>query len=339
MLQFKFLPSQAHSLWRFLWVAFSLHTLPLTAQESMTPEAAQKYLQEYVIERNDLLSVTFWQQPSLSTQARVADGGAINLPVIGQVQAAGYTIANLEQEIVRQFSFYNAKITQATVSILEFGSKTVYISGQVATPGKYTFATLPTLWQALLEAGGPLETANLDQVTMVRGSGEEAGKVMTVDVASALSRQAIDDLPKVAPGDVVYVPAVAISETITRRSPLQKSVLIYIYGEVARPGPYQYEMNTNVMQAVINAGGPTPNADIAHVRVVGMDSVNTQLAEIDFNRYNREPHNPPIILQPGDTVYLPRRQSFSQSVNSVLVETYRIGLTALASFLILNATR
>jgi polysaccharide export outer membrane protein len=292
-----------------------------------------------VIERNDFLSITFWQQPSFNTQARVADGGTINLPVIGQVHAAGYTITTLEQEIIRQFSSYNAKVTQASIAILEFGSKTVYISGQVATPGKYTFAAMPTLWQALLEAGGPLETAKLDQVTMVRGSGEEAGKVMTIDVAGALSRQAIDDLPKVAPGDIVYVPAAAISETVARRSPLHKSVLIYIYGEVARPGPYQYEMHTNVMQAVINAGGPTPNADIKRVSVVGMDSVNTQVAEIDFDRYNREPHNPPVILKPGDTVYLPRRPSFSESVNSVLVETYRIGLTALASFLILNATR
>jgi protein involved in polysaccharide export with SLBB domain len=338
MFRFKFLP-QAHSLWRFLWAALPLSVLPLTAQENAAPLAGQKYLQEYVIERNDLLSITFWQQPSLNTQARVADDGAINLPMIGQVHAAGYTITTLEQEIIRQFSFYNAKITQASVAILEFGSKAVYISGQVTTPGKYTFAAMPTIWQALLEAGGPLETANLDQVTMVRGSGEEAGKVMTVDVADALSRQAIDDLPKVAPGDIVYVPAVAVSETIARRSPLQKSVLIYIYGAVTRPGPYQYEMNTNVMQAVINAGGPTPDADIEHVRVVGMDSVNTQLAVIDFNRYNREPHNPPIILKPGDTVYLPRRRSFFASGNSVLVETYRIGLTALASYLILNATR
>jgi polysaccharide export outer membrane protein len=338
MAQFKFLP-QAHSLWRFLWVAFSLQALPLTAQESATSVVAQKYLQEYVIERNDLLSINFWQQPSLNTQARVADGGAINLPVIGQVQAAGHTIANLEQEIVRQFSFYNAKITQATVSILEFGSKTVYISGQVATPGKYTFATMPTLWQALLEAGGPLESANLDQVTMVRGPGAEAGKVMTVDVADALNRQAVDDLPKVTPGDIVYVSAVVNAATTARRSPLQKSVLIYIYGEVARPGPYQYEMNTNVMQAMINAKGPTSDADIAKIRVVGIDSVNTQLAQIDFDRYNREPHNVPIILRPGDTIYLPRRQSFFQSFSGALAETYRIGLTALASILILNATR
>ena len=338
MMKHKFsLPN--HSLWPFLLVAFLSPVLPSTAQENTAHLTAQKYLQEYVIERNDLLSITFWQQPSLNAQARVAGDGAISLPMIGQVRAAGYTAATLEQEIVRQFSSYNAKITQATISILEFGSKKVYISGQVATPGKYTFAAMPTLWQALLEAGGPLETANLDQVTMVRGSGEEAGRVITIDVAGALNRQALDDLPKVAPGDIVYVPAVAVSETITGRSPLQKSVLIYIYGEVARPGPYQYEMNTNVMQAVINAGGPTPNADISHISVVGMDSVNTQVAEIDFNRYNREPHNPPIILKPGDTVYLPRRPSFSSSIGNVLVETYRIGLTAIASFFILNATR
>jgi len=295
------------------------------------------FAQEYIIERGDLLSATFWQLPSLNTQGRVADDGTIDLLIVGRVNAAGYTTAKLENEIVRQYAFYNTKITQVRVAVLEFGSKKVYINGQVTHPGKYTFATMPTIWQVILESGGPLETANLGLITVVRGSGDEAGKVITVNLADALNRNLINGLPKLTPGDIIYVPA--IGAAVAGRTPLQRSALVYIYGEIARPGAYQYEVDTNILQAVINAGGPTPIADLEHVRVVGMDSLNTQVAEINLRKYNEAPNAPPLILHAGDTVYLPKHRSFFQSLGGVFTETYRLVLTTVASVIVFDLAR
>jgi len=308
----------------------------LAVSEALPQSAAQ----EYVIEKNDLLSIAFWQQPNLNTQARVREDGSIELPVVGRLNAAGLTASKLEQEILRQFSFYNAKITQASVTVLEFGSKKIYINGQVTTPGKYTFATMPTLWQAVLEAGGPLENANLGQVNLVRGSGPDAGKILTIDLAGALNRNALNELPTLVPGDIIYVPAFATSGVgTTGRSPLQRSTLVYVYGEVLRPGSYQYESNTNVLQALINAGGPTQAADMEHVRLIWLAPHTTQVAQIDLQRSSREPNAPPLLLQGGDTIFVPRRRSIFQAFGRVFSDTYEVALTTIASILVYNYVR
>lgn len=295
--------------------------------------------QEYIIERDDFLAISFWQQPTLNTQIRVAADGTIELPTVGKINSAGYTIEQLEKEIVRQYSFYNAKVTQAKVAVIEFGSKKAYINGQVPRPGKYSFAVMPTLWQLILEAGGPLETANLSQVSLVRGSGTEMGKVSTFDLAEVLNRNAINELPKLMPGDIVYIPAVPGGPAAAGRSPLKKSSIVYIYGEIANPGEYQYESNTNILEAVIKAGGPTERADLRRVRLMGMDSLHTQVAQINLQKYHDEPQLPPLALHGGDTIYIPKRQSILGSVGGMLVETTRIAVVALVPILAVNAAR
>ena len=295
--------------------------------------------QTYIIERDDFLSIAFWQQPTLNTQIRVADDGAIELPTVGKVNAAGYTLEQLEKEIVRQFAFYNAKVTQAKVSVIEFGSKKAYINGQVPRPGKYTFAVMPTLWQFILEAGGLLETANLGQVSLVRGSGSELGQVSAIDLADVLSRNAVNELPKLLAGDIVYIPAVPGGPAAAGRSPLKKSSVVYIYGEIANPGEYQYENNTNILAAVIKAGGPTEKADLRRVRIVGSDSLQTQVAQINLQKYHDGPQPPPLVLHGGDTIYIPKRQSLIGSVGGLLVETARLAVIAVVPILALNATQ
>jgi polysaccharide export outer membrane protein len=296
--------------------------------------------QEHVIEKDDLLAITFWQQPNLNTQAKVREDGTIELQAIGRVSAAGKTASKLEQEIIRQFSFYNAKITQVTVSVVEFGSNRVYINGQVLSPGKYSFGVMPTIWQAILEAGGPLENANLSRVTVVRGSGAEAGKILTIDLAGALNRNEINELPKLTPGDIIYVAAVASTGVGTiGRSPLQRSTLVYIYGEVLRPGSYQYEANTNVLQAVINAGGPTPLADMEHVRLIWLAPHSTQIAQLNILRSSSQPHSPPLLLQGGDTIYIPKKRSLLQAIGGTFSRAYQVALTTAASVLIYSFVR
>jgi polysaccharide export outer membrane protein len=296
--------------------------------------------QEYVIEKNDLLSVAFWQQPALNTKVRVYEDGFVELPLAGRVQAAGFTLLKFEQEVLRQLSSMDAKITQVSITIIEYGSQKVYVNGQVMTPGKYNFATMPTIWQAILEAGGPMENANLSQITLVRGSGPEAGKVVSIDLAEALNRNAVHELARLTPGDIIYVPAIALAGAgVTGRSPLRRSTLVYVYGEVLRPGAYQYEANTNVLQAIISAGGPAPSAAMSQVRLIWQEPHSTQVACLNLERSAREPNAPPLELQAGDTIYIPRQRSLVQALSSYFSQTYRVVLTTVASVLVYNYVR
>ena len=81
----------------------------------------------YKIGLEDLIRITFWQQPELNTTARVTQDGKINLPVIGEVQAGGLTTEELSKTILEKISFYNRSISQATVTVIEYNSQKIFI--------------------------------------------------------------------------------------------------------------------------------------------------------------------------------------------------------------------
>jgi len=159
--------------------------------------------QEYKIGPEDVLSVTFWQEPQLNTNVRVNQNGTIVLPVIGTITAAGLTPNELAAKIVRRISVFNRNISQASVLVTQYESNKVYVTGSVQNPGKYSFEVIPDLWKIILEAGGPTETAKLDQVKIIRG-GDEAGDISNVDLSEFLKRGDLSKLPPVYPGDTLY---------------------------------------------------------------------------------------------------------------------------------------
>ncbi|HDI52387.1 MAG TPA: polysaccharide export protein, partial [Bacteroidetes bacterium] len=165
------------------------------------------WAQEYIIGADDVLNVTFWQQPDLNSTVKVGQDGKIELPVIGSIQAAGLTPSQLSRRIAERISLFNTKITQASVVVVQYGSKKIYVTGHVLNPGKYTFESIPNLWELILEAGGPAETAILSNIKIIRG-GAEGKKSIVVDLTKFLEKGNISELPKLYPGDTVYIPGV-----------------------------------------------------------------------------------------------------------------------------------
>jgi len=142
------------------------------------PAFAQKT--SYRINSADLLEISFWESPDMDQQVRVSSEGNITLPVIGSIRAEGLTTKELSQSIIRQMEMYNKLINQIRIKVLEYGQNRVHVTGQVTSPGKYSFEEIPNIWDIILEAGGPLETAQLDETLIVRN--REDGKI-SPDVA------------------------------------------------------------------------------------------------------------------------------------------------------------
>lgn len=97
---------------------------------------------DYVIGPDDMLSISITDliAPGVETvkQMRVSTSGKISLPMIGQVQAAGYSEAGLEQEITK--AYLNANIiqnAQVSVTVVEARNRTFSIIGSVTQPGQY----------------------------------------------------------------------------------------------------------------------------------------------------------------------------------------------------------
>ena len=139
--------------------------------------------QEYKIGTEDVLDISFWQDPSLNAQVRVGQDGKVTLGVIGEIMAAGKTTTELQDEIVRLMSRLNKNISQAVVRINAYNYNHVFVNGQVRAPGKRAFEKIPDIWTIINEAGGITETGDLSRVTLIRSGGDAGREGQVEDTA------------------------------------------------------------------------------------------------------------------------------------------------------------
>lgn len=278
--------------------------------------AFQAAAQEYIIGPDDKIQISFWQQPDLNTTARVQHDGKISLPLLGEVDAAGLTPRELEEKVVKGISVYNKKISQARVEVLEYNSRMVFVTGEVNRPGKYAFEFIPNLWELLREAGGPTGRASLTEVSVIRG-GEEAGKKISVNLAQVLEKGDFSGLPVLKPGDTVIVPAFPVEGAPATAELMGRSV-IFVFGQVARPGIYPVEEQSTLLQAIGLAGGPAPGADLRNVRVVMKQGVQSTVAKVNLDKYLHQGSPPDLILHPGDTIVIPEKTGVWRKAWSVM---------------------
>lgn len=261
----------------------------------------------YEVEVRDQLQLSFWDYPELNSTVRVDRDGRIELPIIGRITAAGLSLNVLREKIISQMSLYNKLVTQLSLAVLEYGGNVVFVTGQVRKPGKYSFEEIPNLWEILLEAGGPLESATLDNVIIVRT--QEQGKIYTIDLLEALREAKLDELPEIYAGDTIQIPG-------TAASPLVRRELIYIFGAVASPGSHRFDPNANILEVIGRAGGPTRNANLKKVKHVSVSYGTTSVAIIDLDSYMSRTIPHPMPVGAGDVIVIP-------SKSSLLVSTVR----------------
>lgn len=259
----------------------------------------------YRIGPEDVLQVSFWQEPELNTVVRVNKLGNVSLPIIGELKAEGLTTTELSSEIVERISFYNPRISQATVLITQYNSRKVYVLGQVLSPGAYGFESMPTLWEAILSAGGATGQGDLSQVVLIPG--DSGGQIQQVDLTSILSSGKLEEIPRLRPGDTVDVPRKieTTAGTAARSNLLKGDDLFYVYGQVKNPGLYELSGNTDLLKALILAGGPTPGADLSKVRVITPGEGNSTVLTYDLAKYSRQGTPCEVEIHSQETIMVP----------------------------------
>ena len=278
---------------------------------SFTTSNAQT--QHYIIGPGDEIEIKFWQDPTLNSKLTVAEDSTITLSVGGTIKAAGYSPEQLADRIVEQVSIFNRKITQASVTILKFGSRTVYVMGNVLHPGKYTFENIPSLWDIISEAGGPSAQANLSNVLIVRTSNGKQ-TVLNVDLREAIQSQTFINLPKIEPGDDIYIPAVIGSGRNAGIQGIQtQRNVLFIYGEVRNPGVYTFNNKLNILEALVTAGGPTTRAKLEQVAVIRKIGAYTNVTRVNVARYAKESVPEFFMVKGGDTIFVPSKSFFRES--------------------------
>jgi protein involved in polysaccharide export with SLBB domain len=159
--------------------------------------------QSVVLREGDMLKITFPSNPRLDTAQSVRRDGKIALPVFGEIQAAGFTPAQLEKQIVEKFG---KELVSKEVSVtLESSQISVFVNGAILRPGKIESPRPITALEAIMEAGGfNYATANLKAVKVIRTQGDEV-KTFVLDFRGVLAGQPSKPF-YVKSSDIIYVP-------------------------------------------------------------------------------------------------------------------------------------
>lgn len=157
----------------------------------------------YHIGPSDKLALTVFQVPDLSFEEIFVDAsGNLQLPLLGSVQAAGLTPAELSREIEARLSREYLRNPQVVVTVSEAASQKITVDGAVTKPGVYKMNGRTTLMQAVAMAEGPTRVADLESVAVFRTSGGRR-MVAVFDLRAIRGGQAQD--PVLFGDDVVVV--------------------------------------------------------------------------------------------------------------------------------------
>lgn len=142
--------------------------LQLTTFDQDAP-SDQYIAADYRIGATDQLNITVFQVEDLTFEKLPVDAsGMLQLPLIGQVRAAGRTPAELGAEIARRLGDRYMQNPQVSVTVAEAASQKITVDGAVTKPGVYVMRGRTTLLQAIAMAEGPTRIANLQNVAVFR---------------------------------------------------------------------------------------------------------------------------------------------------------------------------
>jgi polysaccharide biosynthesis/export protein len=170
-----------------------------------SPKAAveQAHSEMLILREGDVLKISFPASASLDTVQPIRRDGKLNLPLVGEVVAAGLTPDDLQKKLV---DIYASQLDSKTITVqVQSSSFPVYVTGSVIHPGKVMSDHPITALEAIMEAGGQdINTANMKAVGITRNE-NSAFQHFTINLQAVLNGKDTNAF-YLKPGDIVFVP-------------------------------------------------------------------------------------------------------------------------------------
>ncbi|MGR6775487.1 polysaccharide export protein EpsE [Sphaerotilus sulfidivorans] len=261
-----------------------LQRLFLSVLMLLAPVLAHAQLSEaqrdYVLGPGDVVRVSVYQNQDLTLETRITESGAISYPLLGQVRLGGLSVPQAEKVIADGLKNGNfVRQPQVSILVTQVRGNQASVLGMVNRPGRYPIEQNGMRLSELLATAGGIAQGGSDQVVL-SGMRDRKPLRVVIDVPLLFAQSGGVNDPVIANGDTVYV---------------ERMPMVYIYGEVQRPGAMRLERDMTVLQGLASGGGLTQRGTEKGLRLHrrGADG-KVQILQPGMND----------LLQNGDVIYL-----------------------------------
>ncbi len=263
----------------------------------------------------DVIDVVVLGQPTLSGDFALDKDGAISYPLIGRVEAAGLSPADLAKKLQSLLGAGFIKRPEVSVRVKEYRSRPVLVLGEVVRPGIYSLKADRSVLITLSDAGGLTANAGHEFVVARPPEGSESVAIdqfssmpLVPGLSDAVRLPDADELPPGAikgsdifrasfrelmqgnaeqnvileGGDIVFVP---------------RAAQIFVTGQAARPAAFKYVDGMTVQDALQLAGGISDRGSMKRLKIVRFEAGKRKEVKAELLD----------LLKPGDTLNVGER--------------------------------
>jgi protein involved in polysaccharide export with SLBB domain len=254
----------------------------------------------------DVIEIKVYGHEDLDSTQTIGPDGTISILPGGSIRAAGKTVDELGDEIskrvssvvqnpilnvsVKEYKSQPLFISDPVVNVVidEINSRRISVLGAVRTPGIVKLRAPTTLLDAIAQAGGLSDDADLRQSIVLQD-----GKILPVSLERLFKQGDIRQNIYLRPNSSVFVASSSFNSA-------------YVIGEVQRSGKITWEGQLSLMDAVGLAGGFNTKAKVDHVLVIsgGIADPTLKLVDVGGFLYRGQLENN-VALARGDIVYVP----------------------------------
>lgn len=277
----------------FLFVVLSCAltvTVSLRAQDAVVPQnngANTRVASSGLLKLapGDLVEMTVYNVPELTTKTRIASNGDIYCPLVGYMHVGGLSAEEAQAAIEKRLSDF-VKSPHVSLFVSEYASEGASVLGEVVRPGVYPVMGQQHLFSLLSAAGGLTEKSGRSLTVTHRS---DPNSPLTIDLPRNLADNSETNVP-VYPGDVIIV---------------RKADIVYVVGDVLRPsGVLMDSGGVSVLQALAIAGGTQRTAKLSGATILRKGPTGTVQTPVDLKKI-LQAKAPDLQMQANDILIVP----------------------------------